>query len=105
MAAGNTETSAARPAPYEKIVLAPVLDITAAAPLTSEMLAHRGKDVRVDASKVERVGGQCLQVLLSAAATWSHDGADFLLSAPSTPFAEALETAGLDMNHFSARNS
>lgn len=89
----------------EKIKLAPVLGITAAAPLTNEFLLVRGKDVSVDASEVERIGGQCLQVLLSAAATWSHDGMEFELVEPSNHLIEALETTGLDLNRLSVRNS
>jgi chemotaxis protein CheX len=76
-----------------------VMDITAAGPLASEFLLHRGKDVTVDASGVERMGAQCLQVLLSAAATWSQDGMEFDIVKPSPAFTEALETAGLGMNH------
>jgi chemotaxis protein CheX len=89
----------------ERISLPPVMDITAAAPLTNEFLLHRGKDVTIDASAVERVGGQCLQVLLSAAATWSHDGMELDLATPSTNFTEALETAGLGLENLSVRNS
>lgn len=94
-----------RSAISEKINLPPVMDITAAAPLTNEFLLLRGKDVLVDASAVERVGGQCLQVLLSAAATWAHDGMELDLVAPSTNFTEALETAGLGLENLSERNS
>lgn len=85
--------------------LPPVLDITAAAPLAGDILAHRGKDLMVNAAQVQRVGGQCLQVLLSAAATWSQDGIDFEVTDASPEFTEALETAGLGMEQISARNS
>ncbi|KAB2955643.1 MAG: STAS domain-containing protein [Rhizobiaceae bacterium] len=94
-----------RSATSEKISLPPVMDITAAAPLTNEFLLLRGKDVQVDASAVERVGGQCLQVLLSAAATWAHDGMELDLVDPSTSFTEALETSGLGLENLSVRNS
>lgn len=82
-----------------------IMDITAAGPLASAILLHRGKDLTVDASEVERMGAQCLQVLLSAVATWSQDGTYFDLSSPSQPFTEALETAGLGLDNLSARNS
>ncbi|SFI54539.1 STAS domain-containing protein [Aerobium aerolatum] len=80
------------------------LDIKAAIPLATELLALRGRDVAIDASQIERVGAQCLQVLLSAAATWHADGADFTLSAPSAPFSDAVRLAGLDLSDFSSRN-
>ena len=89
----------------EKISLPPLMGITAAAPLTNEFLLCRGKDVTIDASAVERVGGQCLQVLLSAAATWAHDGMELDFVNPSTNFTEALETAGLGLENLSVRNS
>lgn len=80
------------------------LDIKAAIPLATELLALRGRDVAIDASQIERVGAQCLQVLLSAAATWHADGADFTLSEPSAPFSDAVRLAGLDLSDFSSRN-
>ncbi|MGO4838368.1 STAS domain-containing protein [Rhizobiaceae sp. 2RAB30] len=85
--------------------LPPVLDITAAGPLASDILGHRGKDLAVNAAQVQRIGGQCLQVLLSAAATWSQDGIDFEVTDASPEFTEALETAGIVMEQISARNS
>ena len=59
------------------VTLGAALDMTAAGPLTKELLAVRGKPVALDASNVIRVGGQCLQVLLSAQATWAADGQPF----------------------------
>jgi chemotaxis protein CheX len=80
------------------------LDIKAAMPLAAELLALRGKDLALNASQIERVGAQCLQVLLSAAATWEADGHDLTVDDPSVPFTDALRTAGLDLSHFSSRN-
>ncbi|WP_202313093.1 STAS domain-containing protein [Mesorhizobium sp. L-8-10] len=87
------------------MALPPLLDITAAGPLAGEILGHRGKDLAVNAAQVQRMGAQCLQVLLSAAATWLQDGMEFEVTEASPEFTEALETAGLGMNHLSARNS
>jgi len=81
------------------------LDIKAAGPLAADLLAVRGKQVALNASLVERVGAQCLQVLLSAAATWSADGAELTIEEPSPAFVEAIQTAGLDLTHFTARNN
>jgi chemotaxis protein CheX len=55
--------------PLRVIELPDVLDLKAATPLTVEFLSMRGRPLDVDASRVERLGGQCLQVLLSAAKT------------------------------------
>ena len=87
------------------VALPPVLDITAAGPLATEFLRVRGKDVSVDASKVERVGAQCIQVLLSAVATWTLDGMEFDLSNPSAALVEGLGIAGLEPANFVARNA
>lgn len=86
----------------DNIALATELDIKAANPLAAEFLAARGKDISVNASQVDRIGGQCLQVLLSAAVTWAADGAELRLVAPSPAFADAVATAGLDLAQFSA---
>ncbi|HLH49268.1 MAG TPA: STAS domain-containing protein [Roseiarcus sp.] len=78
------------------VALPAILDLAAAAPLTERLLAARGADLTVDASEVLRIGGQCLQVLLSAAKTWSADRAAFEISRPSAEFAEALTRFGID---------
>ena len=56
------------------VVLPSVLDIRAAGPLQAEILGLRGQPLTLDVSAVERLGGLCLQVLLSARATWAADG-------------------------------
>jgi chemotaxis protein CheX len=56
------------------ITLPAVLDLRAAEPLKTQLLAVRGQEATLDASAVERLGGLCLQVLLSALATWRADG-------------------------------
>lgn len=89
----------------ESITLSNELDIKAAGPLAAELLAARGKDLAVNASQIERVGGQCLQVLLSAAATWSADGAELTIEEPSPAFVDAVQTAGLDLAQFTARSN
>ncbi len=89
----------------ESVTLPNELDIKAAGPLAAELLAARGKDLALNASQIERVGGQCLQVLLSAAATWSADGAELTIEEPSPAFVDAIQTAGLDLTQFTARSN
>ena len=76
------------------------LDIKAAAPLAAGLIAARGADLALDAAQVERIGAQCLQVLLSAAATWGADGQELAIEVPSAAFTEAVRIAGLDLSHF-----
>ena len=74
--------------------LAAALDLNAAAPLAAELLARRGQDLVIDAAHVARIGGQCLQVLLSARATWAADGRAFSIAEPSSDFIDALTLLG-----------
>ena len=93
------------PAPDSSALLrlGQVLDLNAAAPLANELLSLRGRDVDVDASAVERVGAQCLQVLLSARATWDADGRAFALVAPSSEFTSTLALLGAPIGqHFNS---
>ncbi len=76
------------------MALPAVLDLKAAAPLAAALLARRGGDLVLDAGSVERIGGQCLQVLLAARASWTE--ADQMLSVENaTPeFCAAIELFG-----------
>src|ERR1041385_2943759 len=76
------------------VFLAESLDLTAAAPLKAQLLAARGNPLSLDASRVRRLGAQCLQVLLAARAAWSGDGLGWRISDPSPEFAEAARLMG-----------
>jgi len=76
------------------VTLGDALDMTAAAPLAKELLGHRGQPISLNAGNVRRLGGQCLQVLLSAQATWAADGQPFEIVEPSLEFAEGLAQMG-----------
>ncbi len=74
--------------------LPPVLDLNAAGPLAAELLMRRGAPLVIDGSAVERLGAQCLQVLLAGRATWAADGHSFSVEAPSDVFAATLAALG-----------
>lgn len=76
------------------LLLPEVMDLRAATPLACELLARRGRNVEVDASRVRRLGGQCLQVLLSARACWKSEGVRFRVTAPSSEFTDGLALLG-----------
>jgi chemotaxis protein CheX len=78
----------------EAVVLAPVLDMNAAEPLKAELLAARGQAVTLDASNVDRLGGLCLQVLLSARKTWAADGVELTIAPRSEAFSEQWAAFG-----------
>lgn len=87
-----------------KILLRETLDVKAAAPLLSELLQAQGASVEIDASQVNMVGAQCLQIILSAQMTWERDGVSFIVSKPSDLFLKSLEIAGLTIGSSSEKD-
>ncbi len=78
-----------------RVILTSVLDLRAAAPLADELLALRGNDLVIDASKVERIGAPCFQVLLSAVKTWAVAGHTIAIFDESPAFSEAASHLGV----------
>lgn len=76
------------------VLLPEMLDLRAAAPLAAELMARRGLDTELDASRVRKLGGQCLQVLLSAHACWQAEGMRFCVVAPSSDFIDGMDLLG-----------
>ena len=76
------------------LTLPATLDIQYAETLRSQLLALRGQPVAVDGSAVERLGGLCLQVLLSAQQTWARDGQAMSLDAVSEDFTNQWNSFG-----------
>lgn len=77
-----------------RVQLPEILDIKAAVPLARQLLALRGQPVTIEAAGVQRLGGLCLQVLLSAMETWRRDGVELSFARPSSSFAEYAELLG-----------
>jgi chemotaxis protein CheX len=71
-----------------------VLDLNAAATLKTHLIEHRGEDLRIDAGGVDRLGGLCLQVLLSARRAWTEDGRNLEVHPRSPAFTETLTLFG-----------
>jgi len=88
------EAATAPEAGPARVALAEVLDLAAAEPLRAELLAHRGGPLEIDGSAVQRVGGLCLQVLLSARSTWEADGQPLAFAGRSDALHDALLTIG-----------
>ena len=72
-----------------RLLLEPVLDLGAAERLHGQLMELRGSPLDIDASQVERLGGRCLQVLLSARNTWRVDDQPAVISQTSTAFDDA----------------
>jgi chemotaxis protein CheX len=81
---------------YERtLVLPEVLDMNAATPLAGELLSYRGTDLAADASRVQRIGAQAIQVLMSARMTWEQEGMKLTVVNPSPAFTGAVELLGI----------
>lgn len=80
-----------------QVILPAVLDLQYAEPLRAELLGLRGQAVTIDGSAVERLGGLCLQVLLSAQQSWASDGQMLSLAPVSDAFADQWKMFGADI--------
>lgn len=76
------------------IALPAVLDIQSAETLRAQLLGARGRPLTLDGSAVERLGGLCLQVLLSARQTWAADGHDLVVDPASDAFTDQWNAFG-----------
>ena len=73
-----------------------IMDLAAAPALRTYLLENRGAPLELDASAVQRVGGLCLQVLLSARSTWAADGQVLSFVEPSSTLKDAFLTIGAE---------
>jgi chemotaxis protein CheX len=99
MSRAGKSSKGTRKAARNQLQLVEILDLTAAPPLAQSFLAQRGGELSVDASRVRRVGAQCLQVLVAAAATWKADGAHLRVINPTEEFLEGCRLLGVHFNH------
>lgn len=79
-----------------QLTLSPVLDLQQAEPLRTQLLALRGQPVVIDGSAVERLGGLCLQVLISAQQSWARDGHALCVDRASQAFADQWNAFGAE---------
>lgn len=86
-----------------KLKLAAVLDLNEASELRGKLTAIRGATVEIDASSVERVGAQCMQVLMSGAKTWEEDKQKFSFSKASDAFLKTVQLIGINIEHLLAK--
>lgn len=72
------------------------LDLRAAGPLRQDLLACQGADLVLDASGVTQIGGLALQVIRSAARTWSEAGKTLRFENASTDVCDQLSLLGFN---------
>lgn len=78
--------------------LSPVLDLNEAAVLHSKLQELRGSPLEIDASAVQRLGVQCVQVLVAACKRWQDDGVSISVSNGSDAFDKTLKLIGIDID-------
>jgi chemotaxis protein CheX len=94
MSAESRASAAAKTVPLPE-----TLGLRAAGPLAASLLAARGAAVKLDASKVQSIGAQCMQVIFSARQTWERDGNNFTIENPTAEFLDAISVAGLSTDN------
>jgi chemotaxis protein CheX len=94
---------AAKKAGSGSLKLSSVLDLNEASALHAKLLSMRGSDIVIDASGVERVGVQCVQVLVAGANAWDDDKKSFAVKKPSDAFVKTMQLIGLDTQNLVAK--
>jgi chemotaxis protein CheX len=79
---------------FTVLQLSAALDCREAPLLLSRLGALRGQAVKLDASRVNRLSGLCLQVLLSARNTWASDNVPIVIEDPSAFFSKGWTLYG-----------
>ena len=79
---------------FTTLQLPATLGLNEAVPLCESLRGLRGQAVMLDASRVEHLGGLCLQVLLSARKTWAADDVPMAIANSSSAFTDALALFG-----------
>lgn len=87
----------------KSLKLAAVLDLNEASNLKANLSSLRGGAVTIDASGVERVGAQCVQVLVAAAKAWEQDKHPFTFEKASDAFLKTLQLIGVNIDHLLAK--
>lgn len=77
------------------LTLPETLDSSWAGELKDMLLARRGAPIVVDAGQVRRTGMQAVQILISAAQTWTADGQNYVVTNPTREFLDTIALAGL----------
>jgi chemotaxis protein CheX len=82
-----------------------ILDLTRAGPLAESFRALRGASLAVDAARVQRVGAQCAQVIMSAVSTWKADDVALCVTDPSPEFRETFSLLGIGLAEVSTEEA
>jgi chemotaxis protein CheX len=82
------------PPTFTVVQLSAALDCKEAGLLAARLRTLRRQPVKLDASRVNRLSGLCLQVLLSARNTWESDNVPIVLEEASAVFSKGWSLYG-----------
>lgn len=85
--------------------LEPKLSMPQADAMVQDIQTHMGKDLDLDASKVESVSTAAIQVLLAAVKSWRTDERSLRLINPSEAFLTTLGRIGLTPETFKSNEA
>ena len=94
---------AAKKAVQGSLKLASVLDLNEATILHGKLMSMRGSNVVIDASGVERLGVQCVQVLVAGIKAWEADKKSFLVEKTSDAFEKTMQLVGINFRNLVAK--
>ncbi|MCJ7997080.1 STAS domain-containing protein [Rhizobium cremeum] len=89
----------------KSLKLSAVLDLNEASGLRDNLMSLRGGALAIDASGVERVGAQCVQILMAGAKAWEADKQPFSFVKVSDAFTKTLQLIGVNIDHLLAKES
>lgn len=89
----------------KSLKLSAVLDLNEASNLRENLMSLRGSGLAIDASGVERVGAQCVQILMAGAGAWEADRKPFSFVKVSDAFTKTLQLIGVNIDHLLAKES
>ena len=84
-----------------RLQLSQDLDGSQVKPLLDQLAKKRGNPLQINASKVERLGAPCAQVLVAAARTWRDEMHVLQIVKPSESFIEGIDQMGLTLTDIS----
>jgi chemotaxis protein CheX len=79
----------------EPVMLDPRLDLPAASPLMTTLRAQDAHEVTLDFTQVKHLGALCLQVILSAALTFSAEGRKLSITNVSDRVIDQMRVMGM----------
>lgn len=84
------------PAESFKVDLPERLDSNSAQDIYVQIDAHKDKNIELNGQQVTKIGGLCLQVLISAKDEWARNSLSFQFQSPSEALSEFLSKIGRD---------